>query len=83
MYHYAITNECEQRTDIRKKITQFLVEHVSPGFIVLFGSFAKRTMRKDSDSDIAFFSDEVYSDYELFLLAQKLADRLGWEVDLV
>lgn len=73
----------EEQRRIREEITQFLIKNVSPDFIVLFGSFVKGTMREDSDIDVAFFSEKVYNDYELFLLAQKLADRLGHEVDLV
>lgn len=68
---------------IRETIKQFLIEHVSPYLIVLFGSFARGELRNDSDIDIAFLSEKQFNDYQLFLLSQKLADKLGREVDLV
>jgi predicted nucleotidyltransferase len=44
----------------------------------------KNTTHKDSDIDIAFYNEEQsLTTYEIFLLAQELADILKIEVDLV
>ena len=66
-----------------EQIVAFLKEKLSPYLLVLFGSAAKGTMRRDSDVDIAFLSDHKKDEYELFLLAQELASLLNREVDLV
>ena len=55
-----------------------------PSFIVVFGSYAKNTTHKDSDIDVAFYSqDSSHTTYEIFLLAQELADILKIDVDLI
>ncbi|MDW7673645.1 MAG: nucleotidyltransferase domain-containing protein [Bacillota bacterium] len=64
-------------------IIDYLKKKISPSLIILFGSAAKGTMRPDSDIDIAFLSDKQFTDYELFLIGQGLADVLQKEVDLV
>jgi predicted nucleotidyltransferase len=64
-------------------IVQHLSEHLSPYTIVLFGSQAKGTMSGESDVDIAFLADHVFSEYEIFMVAQSLADKLKKDVDLV
>ncbi|ABO50932.1 DNA polymerase, beta domain protein region [Desulforamulus reducens MI-1] len=64
-------------------IKQYLAEKISPYLIILFGSGAKGNLRKNSDIDIAFLSDHHFSDYEIFMCSQGLADKLGREVDLV
>lgn len=64
-------------------IKEYLVEKISPYLIILFGSAAKGEMRKDSDIDIAFLSNEQYSDYDIFMIGQGLAGVIGRDVDLV
>lgn len=64
-------------------ITKILSKDLQAYTVILFGSAAKETMREDSDVDIAFLSDEIFSTYELFMKAQELAEKLGREVDLV
>nr|WP_204464421.1 nucleotidyltransferase domain-containing protein [Shouchella xiaoxiensis] len=67
-------------------IESFLSEKLNPSFIVLFGSMANETSRPDSDIDLAFYPNEKHaatSAYELFLIAQELADHLKREVDLI
>ncbi|MEW6697224.1 MAG: type VII toxin-antitoxin system MntA family adenylyltransferase antitoxin [Bacillota bacterium] len=64
-------------------IKEFLAKKISPYFIVLFGSAAKGKLREDSDIDIAFLSDQRFSDYEVFLYGQELANLLDREVDLI
>lgn len=68
---------------IKSKIIKKIVEKVDPSFIILFGSFAKRTARVDSDIDLAYFSDEKLSNYNRFILAGELASIVNREVDLV
>ena len=42
--------------------------------IYFFGSMAANKMRKDSNVDIAFLTDEDISDYEVFMKSGKLYD---------
>ncbi len=66
------------------KIIRATLSKFNPIFIILFGSYAKGTARKDSDIDIAFFTRTDIPDYERFLMAQQLAEELQIEsVDLV
>ncbi|WP_446897210.1 type VII toxin-antitoxin system MntA family adenylyltransferase antitoxin [Clostridium sp. LBM24168] len=65
------------------KIIKFLTENIKPYLIYLFGSSVNGIFRSDSDVDIAFISDARTSDYEIFMLAQKLADILKRDVDLI
>lgn len=48
----------------------------NPAFIIVFGSYAYGSARKDSDLDIAYVADKPLSGYERFLLA-------GIDVDLI
>lgn len=70
--------------DIFEQVKEFLISKVNPSFIMVFGSFANGTTHMESDIDIAFFKkDQSFSSYEVFMLAQELADLLNMEVDLV
>ncbi|MCB2358616.1 type VII toxin-antitoxin system MntA family adenylyltransferase antitoxin [Clostridium estertheticum] len=64
-------------------IKEFLIKKIKPFLIYIFGSYAKGTSRSDSDIDIAFLSDEDFSEYEIFMNAQELAGLLNREIDLV
>ena len=64
-------------------IKDYLIEKTAPDVIILFGSAAKGKLRCDSDIDLAILSDQTYEDYDLFMIAQGLADRLDRDVDLV
>ncbi|AWI03693.1 type VII toxin-antitoxin system MntA family adenylyltransferase antitoxin [Clostridium drakei] len=66
-----------------EKITDFLVENIKPYLIYLFGSSVNGVFREDSDIDIAFMSDKKITEYEVFMLAQELADILKRDVDLI
>ncbi|OXM14096.1 type VII toxin-antitoxin system MntA family adenylyltransferase antitoxin [Paenibacillus herberti] len=70
----------EQETGL---ILDFLKREISPDLIMLFGSAAAGRERPDSDIDIAYLGDVVISPYARFMLAQKLADLLKREVDLI
>lgn len=69
--------------NLKKQLIEIIQNKINPAFIILFGSFAKGTNRIDSDIDLAFFSKELLSSYERFLLASELAEIAGREVDLV
>lgn len=64
-------------------ITTHLSIRVEAYCVILFGSAATSKLRVDSDVDIAFMSDKAYSTYELFMVAQEMAEILGREVDLI
>lgn len=66
-----------------EKIKDILINRVSPYLIIIFGSAAKKRLRKDSDIDIAFLSDKYFDDYEVFMVSQELADVLNRDVDLI
>ena len=70
--------------NILEKAQDFLINKINPSFIIVFGSFANGTTHKESDIDLAFFKKEKnLSSYEVFMLAQELADILKIDVDLV
>lgn len=67
----------------KQQIVNLLMNEVQPAFIVLFGSYAKGTARKDSDVDLAYYSEEKLNAYDRFILAGNLAEICGTEVDVV
>ena len=70
--------------NILEKAQDFLINKINPSFIIVFGSYANGTTHKDSDIDLAFFKKEQnLSSYEVFMVAQELADLLKMDVDLV
>ena len=70
--------------DILEKTKEFLISKIKPSFIIVFGSVASGHTHKESDLDIAFYKKELnLSSYEVFMLAQELADLLNIEIDLV
>lgn len=69
---------------MEKTIVSFLEEKLSPSLIYIFGSTIKGAVHKESDIDIAFLSENIKMDrYDLFMIAQELADKLNKEVDLI
>lgn len=68
---------------LKNDVINFLTKEVKPFLIYIFGSAAKGTLRNDSDIDIAFLSDENFSNYEIFMKAQELADIIKRDVDLI
>ncbi|WP_096198883.1 type VII toxin-antitoxin system MntA family adenylyltransferase antitoxin [Bacillus sp. FJAT-45350] len=67
----------------KDKVVKKIIERFNPICIYLFGSFVKGTVRKDSDVDIAFLSEEKTDPYQVFLVAQEIAETVRREVDLV
>lgn len=62
---------------------QILKEEFNPIVIYLFGSAVRNELRKDSDIDIAFLTDNDIDTYECFMKAQELADIFKRDVDLI
>ena len=72
------------KTEMFQQIQDFLIKKVNPLFIIVFGSYATGKTHKNSDIDIAFYSDDrSLTTYDIFQLSQELADTLKLEVDLV
>ncbi|MDQ0862012.1 nucleotidyltransferase domain-containing protein [Bacillus sp. V2I10] len=65
------------------QIVNLLREKVSPVLIYIFGSTVKGTSHKNSDLDIAFLPGSDINEYEIFILAQELAEKVNIDVDLV
>ncbi|RKD25614.1 DNA polymerase subunit beta [Ammoniphilus oxalaticus] len=71
-------------TSMYDKIEEFLVQKLNPDYIIVFGSYAKGFAHQESDIDLAFYTrDQTPNAYDLFLVAQELADLLQVEVDLI
>lgn len=72
------------KTGMFQQVQDFLISRLNPTFIIVFGSYSNNSTHKDSDIDIAFYSeDQSLTTYDIFQLAQELADTLKIEVDLV
>lgn len=69
--------------NILKQMIKKINKEILTDFIILFGSFAKGTIHTESDIDLAYFSNQVLSPYERFLLAGELAIISGRDVDLI
>lgn len=65
------------------KCLEEIKRHLSPAFIILFGSYSKNAQREESDMDLAYFSEVTLTAYERFALTGDLANILGIEVDLI
>ncbi|SFB03869.1 MULTISPECIES: nucleotidyltransferase domain-containing protein [unclassified Bacillus (in: firmicutes)] len=72
------------KTEMVQAIKDFLINKLDPVFIIVFGSYAKGYNHEHSDIDIAFYCEKSsQTKYEVFMLAQNLADILKNEIDLV
>ncbi len=69
--------------DLQQQLIETIKQQINPDFIILFGSFAKGTVRDESDIDLAYFSKQPLSSYERFLLSGDLALVANREVDLI
>lgn len=69
--------------ELQKNLTDVIIQHLDPDFIILFGSFAKGSVHDESDIDLAYFSVQQLSSYERFILAGDLAIIAKREVDLI
>lgn len=68
---------------VQTEIVNFLTKKVSPYLVYIFGSTIKGTSNKNSDIDIAYISDQDFNEYEIFMLAQGLAEKINIDVDLI
>ena len=76
--------ENRKKFEFEKDIIKIIEKNIkNVGIIYIFGSYAEGTEMEKSDVDIAFYSLENYSQYEIFLLAQKISAEIKKEVDLV
>lgn len=66
-----------------KTVIHTLNSLIDPWLIILFGSYAKGRANELSDVDIAFLTEQKVEEYQVFSIAQKLADLLGKNVDCV
>ena len=71
------------REDTLKIIVDLLVAQGGAYTVILFGSYGTGRTHSSSDIDIAFLGDKKLHSYEVFMLAQVLASRVGKEVDLI
>jgi predicted nucleotidyltransferase len=60
-----------------------LREKFAPELIYLFGSAVRGELRLDSDLDFAFLSEQFTDNYQVFIMAQQLADIVKRDVDLI
>lgn len=76
--------ENRKKFEFEKNIIKIIEKNIkNVGIIYIFGSYAEGTATEKSDVDIAFYSLKDYSQYEIFLLAQKISAEIKKEVDLV
>lgn len=69
--------------EIKRRLIQEIEKVLQPAFVLLFGSFAKGINCEQSDIDLAYFSDRKLSNYERFMLSNKLSILAKREVDLI
>ena len=67
----------------KEKMIDLLKKNVNPEFIIVYGSQITGQIHENSDLDIAYYSNQLLSAYEMFLLRGELAEHLQIEVDLV
>lgn len=64
-------------------IKQHLLKTLDASLIIVFGSSTAGAFRVDSDIDLAFLSEKLVEEYQLFIVAQTLAELVGRDVDLI
>lgn len=64
-------------------IVFFLKDKMNIKFIYLYGSYAKGEARKDSDIDLAIYTDDEINAYDLFIISNQLSQELRKEVQIV
>ncbi|WP_234117375.1 type VII toxin-antitoxin system MntA family adenylyltransferase antitoxin [Clostridium hydrogenum] len=69
--------------DIINHIIDILTKNARPTLIYVFGSAARNELMEDSDIDIAYLSDVSLSNYEIFMLANDIADVVKRDIDLI
>ncbi|WP_227394670.1 type VII toxin-antitoxin system MntA family adenylyltransferase antitoxin [Jeotgalibacillus aurantiacus] len=69
--------------DIASKVTDILIKHLDPAFIILFGSQATGNIHSTSDIDLAYISDKDLPPFDMLHIKSELAEKLHHEVDLI
>ena len=69
--------------EIADIIVRELKDEVAATLVYIYGSYASCRQRPESDVDVAYLGEKVLSNYDRFMLAQRLASLLGRDVDLV
>lgn len=69
--------------EYKKRIVEFLKNKLNPKFIYLFGSFAKGEGREDSDIDLAIYTNDLISSYNLFIVGNHLSFEVKRDVQIV
>ena len=64
-------------------IKNILKEKIKPYTIYIFGSSVNGNFNDESDVDIAFLSSTEISGYDIFMIAQEIADLIKREIDLI
>jgi len=66
-----------------QRAAEAIADRLGAHTVILFGSAASGALRLDSDIDLAFLADRTFAAYDIFLVAQQVAELVGREVDLV
>jgi predicted nucleotidyltransferase len=66
---------------IAKEYAKLVIQNINPIEIILYGSYAKGTARKDSDIDIAIIVSKIINDFldeatMLYRLREEIDDRI-------
>ncbi|GAA0500648.1 hypothetical protein GCM10008986_29970 [Salinibacillus aidingensis] len=69
--------------DWKELIKETLKDRLQPAFLIVFGSYAMDSAHDDSDLDLAYYSNQISTSYERFLLMEELAEKCNVNVDLV
>lgn len=67
----------------KNKIIDYLKSKLNIKFIYLFGSFAKGEDREDSDIDLAIYTNDEITPYDLFILSNNLAFEVKRDVQII
>ena len=67
----------------KKLIVDYLKDNLEPKFIYLFGSYARGEGREDSDIDLAIYTANRISPYDLFIISNKLSFEVKRDVQIV
>lgn len=78
-----MTNSLVLNSTQSETIVHTLNNLIDPWIVILFGSYAKGRARDESDIDVAFLTDQKVDEYQLFCIAQELAESIGKSIDCV
>ena len=77
-------NSKEEIVDFLRNHKDYLEHKFGIKKIVLFGSFSRKTQKKNSDLDIMINCQKEYKRYDLYLeLKNFLKDKIGRDIEIV